>query len=65
MGVAFPWNSASGINSTTPVLVLRFHVPSFAITTAVELHAGAVSDGSQSRMRDGDNAVPWSFESGE
>jgi len=64
IGDVVPWKSASGINNTTPVVVFRLQVPSLAITTAVELQAGAVSDGSHKRIREGDNDVPWSFESG-
>ena len=50
---------------TTPVEESKVHVPSLATTTNVELHAGAVSVGSQRRMRDAASDVPWSFKSGE
>ena len=64
IGDVVPWKSASGINNTTPVVVFRLQVPSLAITTAVELQAGAVSEGSHKRILKADNDVPWSFESG-
>lgn len=50
---------------TMPEVESNVQVPSFATTTEVELHAGAVSVGSQRRMRDAARDVPWSFESGE
>ena len=46
------------------MVVLSDHVPSFATATDVEKQLGAISVASHSRMRDDDNELPESFESG-
>ncbi len=64
MAVAFPANVGSGTNVTSPVEVLRVHVPSPETATLVEKHCGAVSLTSHSLNRDAANPDPESFASG-